>query len=338
MIVARRLDHDGNVTTIPLTDVRETLERQLVNEDNTIWIDLVSPTEVEEKEVLEDLFAFHSLAIRDCRREHLMADGRDHLPKVEDYGRYLFCIVNPLVQRADDPDSAWIEVETRQLNAFLGEAFIVTHHYEPLPSVATAVRACEKNPSSFRRGPDFIYHLILDGVVDGYTPILDYFDQRVDDIEARIFSQMPAGSLQEILALKRQIFVFRRITVHQRELVHRLARGEFELVTEHEIAYYRNVYDHLVRAADLSESYRDMLTALVDAHLSTQSNRLNEIMKVLAVISTFFLPLTFIVGLYGMNFHYMPELGWRFGYAMALAVMAVTALGMWTYFRRRGWL
>jgi magnesium transporter len=194
------------------------------------------------------------------------------------------------------------------------------------------------------RGPDYVYHLILDRIVDQYTPILDAFDDEIDQLEDEIFGKMNSHTLSKILNMKRQVFSMRRITTYQREMVYRLSRGEFDLITDDEIAYYRNVFDHLVRAAELAESYRDILAGLVDAYLSMTSNRLNEIMKVLAIISTFFLPLTFIVGVYGMNFdtstspYNMPELKWVFGYPFAWGVMIMTAIVMFIYFKRKKWL
>jgi len=338
MISTLLLDTEGNTSVTPVDVIRAIVAEHPDGNHPPIWVDLEDPTDKEESEILEEVFRFHPLAVRDCRRERINPDGEDHLPKVEDYGRYLFSIVNPLDAKEFEVGGLGGQIRTRQLNAFLGESFIVTHHYEPLAAIDYAREACRKNPLFLRRGPDYINHLILDAVVDGYSPILDMFDGFIEDVESEIFLHREARTLQRILHLKRQIFVFRRLTIHQREMVQRLARGEFDLVNESEIAYYRNVYDHLVRAADLAESYRDMLTSMLDAYLSTTSNRLNEIMKVLAVISTFFLPLTFIAGVYGMNFHFMPELGWRYGYGLALGLMGATALAMWIYFRRRGWL
>jgi len=337
MITTYVLNDERRVVSPSLAEIAAMIQSLPRRDHSALWIDLLNPTEDEEHQVLHTLFGFHPLAISDCRREKLQPDRADHLPKVEDYGSYLFAIVNPLsfITTVTTDEH---EITTRQLNAFLGEWYVITHHYEDLPAVRQAEQACLKNPSHFSRGPDFVYHLVLDAVVDGYSPILDQFDELIDGVQEEIFERRSAATLHRILSLKREIFHLRRITVHQREMVYRLARGEFSLVNVAEIAYYRNVYDHLVRAADLAESFRDVLTGLLDAYLSTASNRLNEIMKVLAVISTFFLPLTFIAGLYGMNFHFMPELGWRFGYPMALTLMAGTAFGMWIYFRRRGWL
>jgi magnesium transporter len=310
-----------------------------------VWIDLNEPTTDEEDRILVDLMGFHPLAVLDCRRERISPERGDHLPKVEDYGTYLFSIINPIDLSQDAAkDSATTEILTQQLNVFVGEKYIVTHHYEPSHAIAKVISSCTKNPAHLKRGPDFIYHLILDNIVDQYTPILDMFDEEIDLLEDEIFGALNKRTLPKILNMKRQVFSLRRITMYQREMVYRLSRGEFDLITDAEIAYYRNVFDHLVRAAELAESYRDILTGLVHANLSMTSNRLNETMKVLAVISTFFLPLTFVAGVYGMNFDpnvspfNMPELRWAFGYPFAWGVMIAMAVVMFIYFKRKKWL
>jgi magnesium transporter len=310
-----------------------------------IWIDLNEPTEEEEDQILAETMKFHPLAILDCRRERLSPEHGDHLPKVEDYGRYLFSIINPIeLKQNPQANSSMAKIITQQLNVFLGETFIVTHHYEPSHAVSKVISTCTKNQLHLQRGPDYVYHLILDNIVDEYSPILDVFDEEIDLLEDEIFGGSNQRTLSKILNMKRQVFNLRKITTYQREMVYRLSRGEFELITADEIAYYRNVFDHLVRATELAESYRDILTGLVDAYLSMASNRMNEIMKVLAIISTFFLPLTFIAGVYGMNFDpdvspfNMPELRWIYGYPFAWGVMIAMAVVMFMYFRRKKWL
>lgn len=319
--------------------------RRILQEGTAVWIDLNNPTMEEEDLILGDILELHPLAILDCRRERITPGHGDHLPKVEDYRRYLFSIINPIeLNDGSQTEIGLGELTTRQLNVFLGESFIVTHHYEESHDVAKVISTCTKNPLHLERGPDFIYHLILDNIVDSFTPILDTFDRYIDNLEDEIFAKGDSKTLAKILHMKRQVFKLRRITTYQREMVYRLSRGEFDLITDKEIAYYRNVFDHLVRAAELAESYRDVLTGLLDAYLSTASNRMNEIMKVLAIISTFFLPLTFIAGVYGMNFDpdtsplNMPELRWFYGYPFAWGIMLAMAIVMFIYFRRKKWL
>ncbi|MBL7987235.1 MAG: magnesium/cobalt transporter CorA [Chlorobi bacterium] len=351
----------------------------LESTDNSLvlWVDLENPTDEEERLMLEQIFRFHPLAVQDCRHQRESQRDEDHLPKVEDYEHYLFCIINPIIyldgekpngekpngekpntpptqiashngnqdgsqQQPPPPrrrvSSSGHNIHTGQLNTFLGERYIVTHHYYHSPSIQRAIAHCERNPGSVKRGPDYLYHIILHDIVDQYAVTLDQFDAEMDKLETEVFHASSRRTLAHILAMKRRLFQLRRITSYQREMVSRLARGEFDLIADVEIAYYRNVYDHLVRASELAESYRDVVTGLLDGYLSMNSNRMNEIMKVLTLFSTFFLPLTFIAGVYGMNFHFMPELEWPYGYLFAWGVMAVTAVGMFSYFRRKRWL
>lgn len=337
-------DSASGVKAVELSTLRDLLAAD--QSEPVVWIDLNDPTPEEEDLILAETMHFHHLAILDCRRERLTPGHGDHLPKVEDFGRYLYSIINP-IELDEDAAKQRIEstqVKTKQLNVFLGERFIVTHHYETSHAVSKVIATCAKNPLHLERGPDYVYHLILDNIVDRYTPILDIFDAHIDRLEDEIFHKSDSRTLAKVLHMKRQVFNLRRITSYQREMVYRLSRGEFNLITNDEIAYYRNVFDHLVRAAELTESYRDVLTSLLDAYLSMSSNRMNEIMKVLAVISTFFLPLTFIAGVYGMNFDpdtsplNMPELRWFFGYPFSLLLMVGTAIVMFVYFKRKKWL
>jgi magnesium transporter len=338
-------DQEQGVKLIDYARLKE-LHFGNVEDSPVIWVDLSDPTTEEEDLILNETFHFHHLAILDCRAERLRPNRGDHLPKVEDYGSYLFSIINPieLVVERDSRGVEWQEISTVQLNVFLAEKLIVTHHYEPSPAVSKVLSMCTKNPLHLERGPDYVYHMILDYIVDQYNPILDRFDEEIDQLEDEIFLGVNRRTLERILSMKRQVFSLRRITSYQREMLHRLSRGEFDLITPHEVAYYRNVFDHLVRAAELAESYRDILTGMLDAYLSITSNRLNEIMKVLAIISTFFLPLSFVAGVYGMNFnperspYNMPELNWFYGYPFAWGIMLAMAIGMFIYFRRKKWL
>lgn len=317
----------------------------------TIWVDLTNPTEEEEETILIHLFLFHHLAVEDCQRERLEPEQGDHFPKVEDYSDYLYVIFNPVdippEARSrptvdEDEDEARsrrlrFTFRTRQINAFLGPNYILTHHYEHSPSVEAAQQLCMKNPNLLSRGPDYLFHIIIDQIVDQYTPVMEHFDDVLEEVEEEVLSSNRSTLLVEILKLKKDIQRLKRITTYQREILSRLARGEFRLVSLEEMAYYRNVYDHLVRIVDIVESYKDVISGLVEAHLSVNSNRMNAIMKVLTMMSTFFMPLTLITGIYGMNFEYMPELSWKYGYLFALSIMACVATIFLVYFKRKGW-
>lgn len=318
--------------------------------ETIIWVDMNNPTEQEEETILIHFYLFHHLAVEDCQRERIDPDEGDHYPKVEDYHNYLFVIFNPVDLPVESTGYIWedekdeqdklitIRFPTRQINTFLGKNFLVTHHYEPSTSVEYAQKLCRKSPHTLERGPDYLFHIIIDQIVDNYAPLMDYFDDLINSMEISIFQNPHSTTLSRILSMKRGIQQLRKITTYQREILNRLARGEFALISTEEMFYYRNVYDHLVRIVDLTETYRDLISGLMDAYLSVASNKLNEIMKVLTILSTLIMPLTLITGVYGMNFDFMPELHWRYGYLLVWVAFVAISGSMIFLFRRRGWI
>ncbi len=312
-----------------------------------IWVDLNNPTEEEEETILIHLFLFHHLAVEDCQRERLEPEEGDHFPKVEDYEDYLFVIFNPVdilpaqmigaAAQDDDAPSVRLAFRTRQINTFVGANFLVTHHYESSNAIDYTRQLTQKNHNVLGRGPDYLFHVIIDQIVDQYSPVMEYFDEMIEEVEEKVLASNQSSLLIEILSLKKSIQRLKRITTYQREILNRLARGEFRLISIEEMAYYRNVYDHLVRITDLAESYKDLISGLVEAHLSVTSNRMNSIMKVLTMVSTILMPMTLISGIYGMNFDVMPELRWKYGYLITLGLMACVATTFLMYFKRKGW-
>src|SRR5262249_20478641 len=247
-----------------------------------------------------------------------------HFPKVEEFPDYLFVIVNPLspqlveTLRADGPDAlTGAGPASTQLSAVLTPKVLITHHYEPLPSIRTLMASLARHEAQAERGPDYLFHHILDTMVDQYAEVLDHFTDALDDLEVKVLHRPTPKQIVTLLHLKRRIIHVRKGLVYEREVLARLARGEFGLIEEREVVYYRNVYDHLIRFTELIESSREMATDLMQTHLAAVSNRLNEIMKVLTMISTVVLPMTLIAGIYGMNFDF-PEKNWSFGYPFAL--------------------
>ncbi|MGA9117138.1 MAG: magnesium/cobalt transporter CorA [Bacteroidota bacterium] len=312
------------------------LAQQLPSPAGVIWVDLEDPSEAEEETVLVSLLDLHPLAVEDCQRGR---EPEGHLPKVEDFGDYLLVIFNPIERTRGMEDAGpAMGISTTQLSAFLSKKILVTHHYNRLPAVVSAVQACAKNPQALGKGPDFLFHMIIDDIVNSYNPILDALDEDIDALEERVLQAPGQDVMFSILELKKNIMTVRRISAYQREMLSRLSRGEFPLITLDEMVYYRNVYDHLVRMSDLADSYRDVVTGLLDAYLSITSNRLSQVMKVLTIISTIFLPLSFITGFFGMNFQYLPGSDWEWGVPVAALGMAAVGFGMLWVFRRRGWM
>jgi magnesium transporter len=294
--------------------------------DATHWIDLQDPN-LQEAGVLEDPFHFHPLAIEDCLSEV-------HHPKVDDYESYLFLILHGI--RFDAPTDQFI---TRELDVFLGPNYLVTHHRGPMRSITAAVEQCGKNlMNAMPKGADFLLHTILDQVFEHYFPNLDAIEDKIQLVQVQVFENPSRETLDRIFVLKRDVAQLRRICAPQREIIHRLARGEFRAISPRAAIYFRDIYDNLYRIVDASYAYQDMMQGTLDAYLSAVNNRLNETMKRLTVIGALLATLTVITGFYGMNFEHMPELKWRFGYLWALALMGASSGLLLYFFKKKEWL
>lgn len=311
--------------------------------DTMLWIDMAHPTAEEESLVFQSFFPVHPLTLEDITRLRREPAAPPHLPKVEEFRDYLFVIVNPLRRafldaiQSENGQPPPHERASTQLSAVLTENLLITHHEESVGSV-DELRAFLSRHEEAHRGPDYLFHLILDGMVDQYALALDHFDEALETVEGSVLQQPEPATLQSLLKLKRQIVMLRKTLVYEREVVARLSRGEFSLIDEREMVYYRNVYDHLVRFTERIESSREMVTDLMQIHLAATSNKLNEVMKALTIISTVVLPMNLIAGIYGMNFEGQPEFKWRFGYPYALALMFATGISSFVFFRLKKWL
>jgi magnesium transporter len=305
----------------------EQLPELLKDEHAVIWVDMPQPTKADE-DVLLNVFRFHPLTVEDCRENR-------HYPKVEEFPGYLYLIVHGV--RADtSPD----HFNTIELDAFLGPNYVITYHHDEFRSIQNVRQLIHTTPIACQRGATFLLHQILDQIVDYYSPVLDDFDDRIDQLEDGIFhlNRPNNAVLEDIMDLKRGVLRLRRISAKQREVLLRMSRGEFSLIDQQMLPFYRDVHDHIVRVTDLAESYRDLISGSLEAYLSVVSNRMNEIMKVLTIFSAIMLPLTFIAGVYGMNFDNMPELHSRNGYFAVWGIMITVALGMLFLFWKRGWI
>jgi magnesium transporter len=290
------------------------------------WIDLEDPT-VQEAALLEDPFHFHPLAIEDCLSEV-------HHPKVDDYEEYLFIIVHGI--RFDAPTDQFI---TRELDIFLGRNYLITHHRGPMRSITSAREQCGKNlQAAMPKGVDFLIHQILDQMFEHYFPNLDAIEDKIQLVQVEVFEHPTRETLDRIFALKRDVLQLRRICTPQREIIHRLSRGEFRVISPKGAVYFRDIYDNLYRIVDASFAYQDMVQGTLDAYLTAISNRLNETMKRLTVIGAIFAALTVLTGIYGMNFEHIPELHWRYGYLMVWVLMAGITAGLLVYFKKKEWI
>jgi magnesium transporter len=292
----------------------------------TVWVDLAAPTPAEAR-LLTDVFGFHELAVEDAMQE-------SHHPKLEAYDSYLYVILHGI-----DFEASQHEFATHDADFFAGPNYLVTVTDGTSRTIPETQAICERNSRIMAEGPMALMHRIVDTMVDHYRPEVDKLEDRIDGLEETVFeSQETRATNQAILDLKRDVASLRRVILPQRDVLGRLGRREFPQISP-EIAYrFRDVYDHVVRLADDALLFHDRLSAILEAHLSNVSNRLNEVMKILTIFSVIFMPMTVLTGLYGMNvpLHRFPG-GEPAQFWWILGIMACAAFGMVLLFRRWRW-
>lgn len=293
--------------------------------DCLVWLDGLDPTE-DELRFIANEFRFHPLAIDDCRAHH-------ERPKVDEYPGYYFIITHSVVC-----SEGAFEVATRELDMFLGRNYVVTLHREPLEALSRVAESFREGATSPEGGIGMLLYQILDGLVDSYFPILDAVDDQLDVLEDEVLDNPQRSSVQSMFKLKRALLLIRRSATPLRDVLNTLSRRDQPLLSEQDIAYLRDIYDHTLRIVDAIDTSRDILTGVLDAHLSVVSNQLNSVMKSLAAGAIILAANTVIAGIYGMNFRFMPEIYWRYGYPFALGLMGVASLGLFYYFRRIKWI
>jgi magnesium transporter len=301
---------------------RDAVERLLAR-DGFFWLDLDQPG-VDDFEILRDVFGFHQLAVED-------SEDFDQRAKIDEYDDFVFIVV---YGAAPDHDRL-VEV-----HCFYSERFLVTVHHNDCPAFAQIRRRYQKREKAIDQ-PSMLLYRIVDGLVDSFFPILAAFDDRIDELESAIFMKADDAQLQEIFRMKRLLVGMRKAVSPQRDAFARLMGGIAELpgLAEADERYFRDIYDHLIRISDLIDSYRDLLTGAMDVYLSTVSNRLNSVMKQLAVIATIFLPLSWLTGFFGQNFGFEVRniAGWGAFAGLGLGTELVALAMLLMFFRRRGW-
>lgn len=290
------------------------------------WIQVIGLHDVRVVERIGTCFGIHPLVMEDILEAH-------HRPKLEDYGDYLYVILRAFPPGGEDYD------RTEQISLIIGKNYVLTfqEHGEGLFD-ALRTRLREGKGRLRSQGADYLAYAMLDTVVDNYFNVMEAMGERIEALEDQLVLAANRDTLQEIHRLKHAILLLRKAVWPLRDMLGALSRGESELIREATLIYLRDVYDHTIQVIDTLETYRDILSGMLDIYLSSLSNRMNQIMKVLTVISTLFIPLTFIVGVYGMNFKHMPELELPWAYPALWGVMISLALGMLALFRRQKWL
>ena len=291
------------------------------------WINIDGIDDIEIIEKIGSHFGFHPLMMEDIV-------NTAQRPKLEGFDDYLFIVLKML-----DCDENSGEIQAEQVSLILGANFVISFQ-EKKGDIFDAIRERIRSAKGRIRkaGADYLAYSLLDAVVDNYFLILEKSGEKITEMEEELVANPAPQTLWVIHRLKRDIIFLRKSVWPLREVVNGLERSESKLVKKSTHIFLRDVYDHTIQVIDTIESFRDMISGMLDIYLSSISNKMNEVMKVLTIIATIFIPLTFIAGIYGMNFKYMPELGWRFGYAMIWFVIGIIALIMIAYFKKKRWL
>jgi magnesium transporter len=315
------------VTHLPLAQLGDAMR----DSQARLWIDLAAPTAEEGQAILAELFKFHPLAIEDAVND-------SHVPKVDDYGSYLYLVFHTVAMGDERMD-----IHTYEVDVFLGTNYLITMHEFPRDSIEKLWNEHSHQQGGLARGPAFLLYELIDRQIDSYTPLLDRFEEQLEHLGDQIFRQNNRGTgeevlLNDILTAKSSALRLGRILIPQRELLYRLSRNSYAVVPSDVRIYFQDAYDHLARFSDLANSMRDLSSSTMETHLALVNNRINETMKVLTMISTIFIPLSFLAGVYGMNFAFMPELYSPWAYPLLWVLFIAIALGMMRYFRGKGWL
>jgi len=298
-----------------------------IKKTGVTWINFEGIPEVTVLEELGLSFGLHPLTLEDIL-------NTDQRPKTEDYGDYLYIVLKMFY---NDNQGA-IDIKSEQISIIFGVNFVISFQEQESNTFQTIRERLNNAKGRLRKsGPDYLTHALIDAIVDHYFLILENVGERIELLEEKLVKTPSTGLLSAIQELKKELILLRKSLWPLREMINSLERSESPLVNESSAFYFRDIYDHTIHIIDTLETYRDMLSGMLDIYLSSISNRMNEVMKVLTVIATLFMPLTFIAGVYGMNFKYMPELEWRWGYAMVWAVLLIIAGGMLLYFRKKKW-
>jgi magnesium transporter len=305
--------------------------RLLRDRRGLLWVDFSGEPPETALPVLQS-FKFHHLAIDDALQE-------THAPKIDDWGDYLYIVLNYMhLVKATDP---W-DTEIDELDIFLGRNYVITHHDNPVTSIDETWSICQRDPRYSQDGADHLLYKIIDSIVMNYMPIIEKIDEEIDWIEDQVFDRPSSQTLARLFTLKRVLLAMRRILLPQREVLNKMARDDYQVIDSKDRIFFRDIYDHLVRLHDVNESLRDLVGGALDTYLSVINNRMNEVMKTLTIITTIFMPLTFVTGFFGMNFFAAnpPQDSWTqpavfYG---TLGLMLLIPVFMFFWMRRRTWV
>ncbi|WP_439151766.1 magnesium/cobalt transporter CorA [Winogradskyella sp.] len=295
--------------------------------DSVTWINIDGLKHTKKIESIGKQYDLHPLVLEDIV-------NTSQRPKIDEYEDYLFVVLKMLYYDKDE------KIVVEQVSIVLGKNYVLTFQ-ESEDDVFSIIRERIRLGNGRIRGlkSDYLMYALIDAVVDHYFHIIETLGNKIEDLETELFAGNARDNINiEVQQLKREILKVRRAIFPLREIINRIEKGEHQLIFKRTITYYRDIYDHLIQVSENIDIYREMIWSLMDMYMTTISNRMNEVMKVLTIMSSIFIPLSFLAGLYGMNFKYMPELEYRYGYFVLLGVMLILFISLLFYFKRKKWI
>lgn len=295
--------------------------------DSVTWINIDGLSSTKEIEKIGLQYDLHPLVLEDIV-------NTTQRPKIDEYDDYIFIVLKMLYYDTDE------NIVIEQVSLVLGKNYVLSFQEsegDVFDNIRERLRIGNGRIRSLKS--DYLLYALIDAVVDNYFSIIETLGNKIEDLETDLFEGNPRDDISiEVQQLKREILKVRRAIFPLREIINRIEKGEHPLIYKRTITYYRDIYDHLIQVSENIDIYREMIWSLMDMYMTTISNKMNEVMKVLTIMSSIFIPLTFLAGIYGMNFEFIPELKYRYGYFILLGIMFLMFLGLLYYFKRKKWL
>jgi magnesium transporter len=324
--IARKRDGEL-VSQIPASEYKNVLQ----DNESLLWVDICSETKEVSQTILEEIFNFHPLAIAD-------ALDQIHIPKVDDWGDYLYLVVRAIAvdEKMRKP------IETEEIDIFLGKNYLVTYCNKPIMAIERIWEREQRSHRIIKAGVGQLLYTMIDEIADDYINLSENIDEEIDAIEDQLFDEPKPDVLEKIFSLKRSLLHLRRIIAPQREMVNKLSRGDYDLIDDEARIYFRDVYDHFLRLYEILENLRELTGNALDVYLSVVNNRMNSVMKTLTIITTLFMPISFLAGFFGMNFFQpvdtLPNWTGRIVFQLTITAILLFPVGMYVWIKKRGWI
>lgn len=305
-----------------ITDINKLVN---LKEDNkNLWINTSGIHKIEVIEKIGNFFGIHTLVLEDIL-------NTDHRPKIEDYGNYLYLVLKiPFINNN--------ELHLEHVSFILGKNYLISFQEMKSNIFNNVFERLKLSKGKIRKlSTDYLLYTLLDAIIDHYLTVLENVSETIEILEEEIINKAKQKNLQQVYEQKTKVLILRKSITPVKEIIHFLYTGESGLISDSTAFYLKDIYDHIIHAVELIDTLREILSEILNVYISSVSFKMNEVMKTLTVIATIFIPLTFIVGIYGMNFKYMPELEWKYGYFTTMVVMLIISVLMMFYFKKKKW-